>query len=70
MAEIHLAGFERAAGMLIDTHAAPVAGEVWELYEHALARFGPRPTLIEWDTDLPALDVLLAEARRARALAT
>ncbi len=70
VAEIHLAGFERAAGMLIDTHGAPVAGEVWELYEYALERYGPRPTLVEWDTGLPELDVLLAEARRARALAT
>ena len=70
VAEIHLAGFERAGGLLIDTHGARVAGEVWELYEYALARFGPRPTLIEWDTDLPELDVLLGEARRARALAT
>ena len=70
VAEFHLAGFERAGGMLIDTHGSPVAAEVWELYEYALARFGPRPTLIEWDTDLPELDVLLAEARRARALAT
>ena len=67
VAQIHLAGFERAQGLLVDTHAAPVDPEVWRLYEAAIARFGPRPTLIEWDADLPELDVLLGEARRAEA---
>jgi uncharacterized protein (UPF0276 family) len=66
--EIHLAGFDLAAGMLIDTHGKRVAEPVWELYRHALARFGPAPTLIEWDTDLPALSVLLDEAGRAQAM--
>ncbi len=65
--EIHLAGFERSGELLIDTHGARVAAEVWGLYAAALARIGPRPTLIEWDTDIPALDVLLDEARIARA---
>jgi hypothetical protein len=51
--------------VLIDDHGGPVAEEVWALHARALARFGPRPTLVEWDTDLPALPVLLAEARRA-----
>ena len=69
VAQIHLAGFERASGLLIDTHGAPVADEVWALYGRAIARFGPRPTLIEWDNDIPELDVLLAEAARARSLA-
>jgi uncharacterized protein (UPF0276 family) len=69
VAEIHLAGFEPDDGVLIDTHGAPVAEEVWNLYAHAIARFGPRPTLIEWDTNIPALDVLLSEAARARSLA-
>ena len=67
--EIHLAGHSRneADGrvVLIDDHGGPVAEEVWALYRRALARFGPRPTLIEWDTEIPALPVLLAEARRA-----
>jgi hypothetical protein len=67
--EIHLAGFERSGAMLIDTHGAPVAAEVWDLYAEAVRRFGPRPTLIEWDNDIPALDVLLGEAERARSLA-
>lgn len=67
--EIHLAGHSRneADGrvVLIDDHGGPVAEDVWTLYSSALARFGPRPTLIEWDTAIPALPVLLAEARRA-----
>ena len=66
--EIHLAGFDAGEGGLIDSHAKPVAAEVWDLYEAAVARCGPRPTLIEWDTDLPALDVLLGEARKADAI--
>ena len=51
---------------MVDDHGARVAPAVWALYEQALARFGPVPTLIEWDTDVPALDVLLDEADRAR----
>ncbi|MFY8043333.1 MAG: DUF692 family multinuclear iron-containing protein, partial [Rhodoferax sp.] len=39
---------------------------VWALHRHAIARFGPVPTLVEWDTDVPALDVLLEEAAIAR----
>ncbi|MET0961812.1 MAG: DUF692 domain-containing protein [Noviherbaspirillum sp.] len=66
--EIHLAGFERAGGMLIDTHGRRVAEPVWELFRHALERFGPTPALIEWDTDIPALSVLLEEAARAQAM--
>jgi uncharacterized protein len=69
VAEIHLAGFERAPGLLLDTHGTPVAAEVWDLYRVAVGRFGRQPTLIEWDTDIPGLDVLLAEAARARACA-
>ena len=67
--EIHLAGHSiEQYGELqirIDTHGAPVCAAVWDLYEKALRRFGPVPTLIEWDTDVPALDVLVAEAHRA-----
>jgi hypothetical protein len=66
--EIHLAGFEASDGLLIDTHGAPVSDAVWGLYRRAVARFGPRPTLVEWDTDIPALDVLLGEAAKARAI--
>lgn len=64
--EIHLAGhaLNDADGqaVLIDDHASRVSPPVWSLYAAALARFGPVPTLIEWDTDLPALPVLLEEA--------
>jgi uncharacterized protein (UPF0276 family) len=67
--EIHLAGHARnqAEGrtILIDDHGSRVSGPVWALYERALERFGPLPTLIEWDTDIPALEVLLDEAARA-----
>jgi uncharacterized protein (UPF0276 family) len=69
--EIHLAGHavNDAGGraVLIDDHGAPVAAEVWTLYRRALARFGDVPTLVEWDTNIPALTVLLAEAARAEA---
>jgi uncharacterized protein (UPF0276 family) len=67
--EIHLAGHRRnrVAGrdLLIDDHGSAVCDEVWALYRQAIARLGPVPTLIEWDTDVPALDVLVAEAREA-----
>jgi uncharacterized protein (UPF0276 family) len=65
--EIHLAGHSSGAHGLVDTHSARVCGEVWRLYDAALERFGPVPTLIEWDADLPALEVLLDEAGRAQA---
>lgn len=67
--EMHLAGHTLADGCLIDTHGARVCSAVWALFEEACRRFGPRPTLIEWDTDLPALDVLLGEARTAASVA-
>ncbi len=67
--QIHLAGHTSIGDCLVDTHGAPVCDPVWSLYEEACRRFGPRPTLIEWDTDLPALDVLLSEAARAGAIA-
>ena len=67
--EIHLAGHTATDAGLIDTHGARVCAEVWALYGEACRRFGARPTLIEWDTDLPGLDVLLDEASRAAAIA-
>jgi hypothetical protein len=66
--EIHLAGHSVSEHGLIDTHGDRVAEPVWQLYEAALQRFGPMPTLIEWDTDIPPLPVLLAEAATARAM--
>ncbi|MCC6133846.1 MAG: DUF692 domain-containing protein [Gammaproteobacteria bacterium] len=68
--EIHLAGFAEdqdatGAKLLIDTHGAPIAAAVWNLYAFALERLGPTPTLIERDNHIPALAVLLAEAQCA-----
>jgi uncharacterized protein (UPF0276 family) len=67
--EIHLAGHHVGEDCLIDTHDACVCPEVWALYEAACARFGAKPTLIEWDARLPELDVLLGEAETARGIA-
>lgn len=67
--EIHVAGHcEQDDGLVIDDHGSRVRDEVWRVYEHAITRFGPVPTLVEWDTAVPQLDVLLAEADRAGAL--
>ena len=70
--EMHLAGFavnrHDDGEILIDHHGAPVAEPVWDLYREALRHFGPRPTLIEWDTDIPPLPVLLDEAHKADVL--
>jgi len=67
--EIHLAGHAAndADGrtILIDDHGSRVADPVWNLYRAALERLGPRPTLVEWDTNLPELAVLLDEAAQA-----
>ncbi len=66
--EIHLAGFDRFGRRLIDTHGQAVHLEVWNLYEWAINHLGPRPTLIEWDTNLPALHVLVEQAAHADAI--
>ncbi len=71
--EIHLAGhsvreLEGGQTLRIDDHSSRVIPEVWSLYGEALSRFGPLPTLIEWDTNVPALEVLLDEAGRAEGL--
>lgn len=63
--EIHLAGFQDTGEVLIDTHGTAVCDDVWRLFDYAVARFGPVPTLVEWDTDIPALAILLAEAEKA-----
>lgn len=70
--EIHLAGYAEetdslGAPLRIDAHGTPVAPDVWDLYRHALSLAGPTATLIEWDNDVPELDVLLAEAEKAEA---
>ena len=69
--EVHLAGHTPdpvlGPALLVDSHDAPVAPEVWALYERLVARIGPRPTLIERDDNIPAFGVLLAERDRAQA---
>jgi uncharacterized protein (UPF0276 family) len=71
--EIHLGGFAEdrdadGSPLLIDAHGTPVANGVWALYEHAVARLGPVPTLIEWDNDVPSYAVVASEAARAAAV--
>jgi uncharacterized protein (UPF0276 family) len=71
--EIHLAGHfrseRRGRQLLIDDHGSTVCDEVWALYGRAIDRFGMVPSLVEWDKNLPALAELLAEARKAEAVA-
>ena len=64
--QMHLAGHIEQQGRLIDNHSRPLIEPVWALFREALRRVGPVPTLLEWDTDIPALDVVLDEADRAR----
>jgi uncharacterized protein len=71
--EIHLAGHaeqsdDEGERLLIDSHDAPVADAVWKLYEIVISRCGPLPTLIEWDSKIPAWPVLRAEAAAAQAI--
>jgi len=75
--QIHLGGYTPepddampGGRLLIDTHAGPIAQAAWELYRHAVNRFGPVPTLIEWDNDIPTLATLLAEAMQAEQIAS
>jgi uncharacterized protein (UPF0276 family) len=72
VAELHLGGFtqeddEATPGgtVLVDTHAHAVAEPAWDLYAHAIRRFGLQPTIVEWDNDLPTLAVLTGEAAKA-----
>lgn len=68
--EYHLAGCTPVeSGLMVDDHSRPVSDAVWTVYAHALRAIGPRPTLVEWDLDLPPWAVLLGEAERARTLA-
>ena len=66
--ELHVAGYCEADTIVIDDHGSHVRPAVWALCAHALRRFGPVPVLVEWDTDVPALDVLLGEAAHAASL--
>ncbi|HEX7668692.1 MAG TPA: DUF692 domain-containing protein [Polyangiaceae bacterium] len=64
--QIHVAGHTHRGTHIVDTHLGPVAGGVWDLYRAAIARTGPVSTLVEWDEEIPALAVVLAEAETAR----
>lgn len=70
--EMHLAGHIekdlQTGTILVDTHSRPVKGDVWDLYEYAVGKIGVVSTLIEWDKDIPALETLVAEADKARAI--
>lgn len=64
--QIHLAGHTDKGTHCIDTHIGPVIDEVWALYAEAIRRGGPKATLLEWDAEIPAFDVVHAEALKAR----
>ena len=68
--EIHLGGHDEdrddaGAPLLIDAHGSEVADPVWRLYARTVAKGGAKPTLIEWDNDVPEWPLLAAEAARA-----
>lgn len=70
--EIHLAGhvveYHPDGALLIDDHGSAVSDETWRLFERFIRRSGPRPVLVEWDTDVPDFEVLVEEARKADAI--
>jgi len=75
--ELHLGGFtpeedqaSPGAELWVDTHAARLTDPAWQLYRYAILRFGRKPTLIEWDADIPPFATLLSEASRADQIAT
>ncbi|MBL8510415.1 MAG: DUF692 family protein, partial [Betaproteobacteria bacterium] len=67
--QFHLAGHDNCGDYIIDTHDAPVIDSVWDLYAHAVRRFGPGSTMIERDDNIPPLEELLTELDRARRIA-
>jgi len=66
--QIHLAGHSDHGTHLLDTHDAAVCAEVWDVYRDAVRRFGPIPTLVEWDDHIPPIADVIAESARARAI--
>lgn len=71
--EIHLGGHtpeedDLGSPLLIDTHNKQVVDDVWQLYSRTIDKAGPKPTLVEWDTDIPTWDILYAEAERAETI--
>ena len=65
VAQIHIAGHSKFEKYILDTHDHPVIGPVWKLYEQAIGRFGPTPTLLEWDDRIPSFEEVHAEAHKA-----
>jgi uncharacterized protein len=65
VAQIHIAGHSKFEKYILDTHDHPVIDPVWRLYSHAIERFGPTATLLEWDDRIPPFDEVHAEARKA-----
>jgi uncharacterized protein (UPF0276 family) len=68
--EIHLAGYCDTGSLVIDDHGSRVHAPVWEVYRHAVRRLGAVPTLIEWDTNVPPIEILLDESNRAASIQT
>lgn len=75
ISELHLGGFtpedddgDTGVELLVDAHASPIAEPVWDLYAYVVRRFGPKPTIIEWDSEMPALATLVGEAAHADAV--
>jgi len=65
VAQIHLAGHSKFEKYILDTHDHPVISPVWKLYEHAIRRCGPTPTLLEWDDRIPSFEEVHNEALKA-----
>src|ERR1700676_4070250 len=65
VAQIHIAGHSKFQKYILDTHNHSVIDPVWKMYEHAIRRVGPTPTLLEWDDKIPSFDEVHAEARKA-----
>jgi len=62
--QIHLAGHEDRGSFLFDTHDRAVSSSVWKLYEYFVSSFGIRPSLLEWDSEIPSLEEILKEAHK------
>jgi uncharacterized protein (UPF0276 family) len=63
--QIHIAGHSKFEKYILDTHDHPVIDPVWQLYAEAIRRFGPTPTLLEWDDRIPSFEAVHAEALKA-----
>jgi uncharacterized protein (UPF0276 family) len=67
--QIHVAGHTHCDSFIMDTHVGPVPDAVWSLYRRAIEHFGSVPTLVEWDTDVPAFEIVAREADHAEEIA-